>query len=382
MGFKDLIQDVTDLAQDSIDSIQSEIALKKEAQQRLREEMNRRISAYTDTLVKKLTENASPACLLNTDTDVIVSFTESFSQYYYLPVNNSASSKLVFYPNHQNAIKSIRKYFFNYTDDEQFLMQFKDAQGQTLILTTTGLHFKVLFPENAAFYVIGKLKKEELCDLNLVDTEDSLAFLVNGYPLILIPKTSFSPTDSLSLLAYLKRLNSQDYSISTRQIHDFIFSKLDIDHIEKIKPHLSEHEELLYFAWGLDNMNSNKFLICTTLKIIVFDEEISSEKEYLYKEITRLTTKPNTVNLFDISLSIGINPDDIIIETSQSTETISILYSKEAQHVVDLYTKYKTLNNNEADPVTLLERLGVLKEKGVLTESEFLEKKKELLAKI
>jgi hypothetical protein len=32
--------------------------------------------------------------------------------------------------------------------------------------------------------------------------------------------------------------------------------------------------------------------------------------------------------------------------------------------------------------MTLLERLGVLKEKGILTEDEFLEKKKELLSKI
>ncbi|MDI3536085.1 MAG: PH domain-containing protein [Eubacteriaceae bacterium] len=382
MGFKDLIQDVTDLAQDSIDSIQSEIALKKESQQKLREEMNRRISSFTQTILKKLTEGANSTILLNSETDVIVSYVEAFYQFFYLPANNTASSKLTFFPDHEKALKSIKKYFSTYSDDEQFLMQFKDDQGQSLVLTDDGLHFKVLFPENSAFYGIGKLEKANLSNLNLVDSEDSLAFLVNGYPLILIPKTSLNQTDTLSLFAFLKRLNAGDFVITNSQIHDFILSKLDSQHVEQVTAHLDSQEKLLYFAWGLDNMNSNKFLICTTSKLFIYDKEISFEKEFFYKEITDLSSQPSSISLLDVSLSIGINPNDIIIKTAKDTETISILYPKEAQHVIDLYKKYKTLNETNDDPMTLLERLGVLKEKGILTEDEFLEKKKELLSKI
>ncbi|WKY45248.1 SHOCT domain-containing protein [Eubacteriaceae bacterium ES2] len=382
MGFKELIQDVTDLAQDSIDSIQSEIALQKESQQKLREEMNRRISSFTQSILNKLTEGANSTLLLANQSDVIVSYTEAFYQFFYLPANNTASSKLTFYPDHQKALKSIKKYFSTYTDDEQFLMQFKDDQGQSLVLTTGGIHFKVLFPENSAFYAIGKLEKKNLSNLNLVDTEDSLAFLINGYPLILIPKTSLNQTDTLSLFAFLKRLNVGDFVITNDQIHDFILSKLDSLHVEQVTAHLASQEKLLYFAWGLDNMNSNKFLICTTAKIFIYDEEISLEREFFYNEITDMTTEPSSINLFDLSLSIGVNPNDIIIKSANETETISILYQKEAQHVINLFSKYKTLSNTNDDPLTLLEQLGTLKEKGILTEDEFLEKKKELLSKI
>ena len=52
MSFKDLIKDVSNFAQDSLDSFQEEVALKKEEQQRLREEMNRRINHYKEEIMQ------------------------------------------------------------------------------------------------------------------------------------------------------------------------------------------------------------------------------------------------------------------------------------------------------------------------------------------
>ena len=81
MGLKDLFKDVTDLAKESIDSIQADLALKKEEQDRLRAEMELRIKTYTDTLLEQLLNPAdAPAQpLINATDEEVLEFTKEFN---------------------------------------------------------------------------------------------------------------------------------------------------------------------------------------------------------------------------------------------------------------------------------------------------------------
>ena len=111
MGLKDLFKDVTDLAKESIDSIQADLALKKEEQERLKAEMDQRIKNYTDTLVEKLlTPTETPASLLiNAGDDDVVGFTKNFCEKLLLPANSPAATKIDMHPYEEKALKNVLK---------------------------------------------------------------------------------------------------------------------------------------------------------------------------------------------------------------------------------------------------------------------------------
>jgi hypothetical protein len=99
-----------------------------------------------------------------------------------------------------------------------------------------------------------------------------------------------------------------------------------------------------------------------------------------------------------------MNPNDTEIKTADAIETISILYPREAQRVIQIYTAHKPegtpkdttegsspqqpeANAQQAaspqeDPIAMIEKLASLKEKGIISEEEFSQKKQELLAKL
>ena len=390
MSFKDLIKDVSNFAQDSIDSIQEDIALKKEEQQRLREEMNRRIGQYREEIMEKLLKNPKSQPLIIDDTSTIISFTESFYHELYLPASNASNSQLNFYPEYDNTMKDISKIFSNFTEEEQFLMEYKDSKEQTLLLSTSNLYFKIIFPEKNSFYCVSHLELKDLYHFAVEEIEQNVTFLINDFPLITIPKEKLPYSDLLSLKNYLKRLKSRNFSIKPDEIHSFILSKLSPETIHILQAHLNPEENLIYFAWGLDSINSNKFVACSNKKIFIYDQEISSTKNFYYDTIQSITTQSSTINLLDFSLSIGTNPNELVIKTTDKTEIISILYAKEAQKVIDVYQNFSKKNpkNNDNhlkqynDPIILLEKLAKLREVGVLTDEEFKIKKEEILNRL
>lgn len=388
MSFKDLIKDVGNFAQEGIDSIQEEIALKKEEQQRLREEMNRRISCYREEIMENLLINPKDKPLIIDDASVILSFTESFYYNLYLPASNASNSHLSFYPEYDKNIKDFSKTFSNFSKDEHFLMGYRDLNEEILLLSTDNLYFKIIFPENNAFYCLGQLPLKDLYSFNIQENEHYIIFSVNDLALISIVKKELPYIDLICLKEYLIRLKNRNFDISPDQVDQLILSKLNSSTIEILKKHLKADENLLYFAWGLDSINSNKFVACTNKKVFLYDKEINLCKSFYYQEITAITTKPSSINIMDISLSIGINPNDLIIKTKDEIEVISILYSKEAQRVIEIYQKFtkelpkKTNSNKQEDPIELLEKLAKLRQEGILTEEEFKTKKEDILSRL
>lgn len=406
MGLKDLFKDVTDLAKESIDSIQADLALKKEEQERLRAEMDQRIKTYTETLMEQLLNpvDASTNPLINTEDDEIVEFTKNFSEKLLLPANSASATKIDMYPYEEKVLKNVLKTFPTYNMQEKFLFQFKDSKGQIILLTSSNLYFKILFPENNSFFAAGSLPKEKLFDISINRGDEQCTLIVNAITLITIPAAEIKTIDTITLTEYLCRLKKNDLMITDDQVDAFIQTKLDPTTLEIVKTFLDADEKLIYFAWGLDNLVSKKFLTCTSEKIVLYDRDLTAKKTFAYDQILSLTTQPSTVSFLDLSLTLGMNPNDTEIKTAGAIETISILYPREAQRVIQIYNAHKPEGTHQdpseessapqsqataqqsttpqEDPIAMIEKLASLKEKGIISEAEFNQKKQELLAKL
>lgn len=406
MGFKDLFKDVTNLAKESIDSIQADLALKKEEQERLRAEMDQRIKSYTDTLMEQLLNPVEPSSSLfiNAGDDELGSFTKIFFDKLLLPANSASATKIVMHPDEEKVLKTVLKSFPTYNIQEKFLFQFRDSKGQLILLTNSNLYFKIVFPENNSFFAVGSVPKEKLFDVTINAVDEQFKLLINNITLITAPMEEVKKFDTLTLTEYLYRIKNNDLAISDDQVNSFIQSKLDPTTLEIVKTFIDPDEKIVYFAWGLDSLGSKKFLTCTSQKIVLYDRDLTTKKSFNYDQILSLTTKPSTVSFLDLSLTLGMNPNDTEIKTADAIETISILYSREAERVIQIYNAHKPEGTpnptpekpsseqqtssqqqtapSQEDPIAMIEKLAVLKEKGILTEEEFNQKKKDLLEKL
>jgi len=406
MGFKDLFKDVTDLAKDSIDSIQAEVALRKEEQQRLREEMEQRIKSFTDGLIAQLLNNTDPKALpfINASDEALMNYTQDFFEKLLLPANSSSATKIDMHPNDEKALKNILKTFPNYKLSEKFLFRFKDSKSQIILVTTSNLYFKVVFPENNSFFCVGSVPKEKIVDISLNQNDEEFQLLVNNITLISSTGNEVKRFDFITLSEYLYRIKTNDFTITDDQVDAFIQSKLDPATLAIVKTITEPNENLVYFAWGLDSAASKKFLLCTDKQILLYNRDLDEKKSFDYNDITSLTTKQSTVTFLDLSLTLGMNPNDTEIHTKDFIETISIFYSREAERVIQIYNDHKpeppTRESSESpsseqsasasqqpetpkvDPIAMIEKLAGLKDKGIITEDEFNQKKKDLLEKL
>ncbi|WP_373481680.1 SHOCT domain-containing protein [Acetobacterium sp.] len=406
MGIKDLFKDVTDLAKESIDSIQADLALKKEEQERLKAEMDQRIKTYTDTLVTQLLNPvaAPDSPLINAGDDEVVGFTRNFCEKLLFPANSPAATKIDMHPDEEKVLKNVLKTFPTYNILEKFLFQFKDSKGQLLLLTTSNLYFKIRFPENQSFFVAGSIPREKLFSIAINKGEEHCTLIVNSITLITTPAEEVKTIDIITLTEYLWRLTNNDFVIDDAQIDAFIASKLDPTTLEIVKSFLEPDEMLVYFAWGLGSLVSKKFITCTNRKIVLYDRNLSTKKSFHYDQIVSMSTQPSTLSFLDLSLTLGMNPNDMEIKTADAIETISILYALEAERVIAIYNAHKpagsaptapeqsasespqtvtsTTDPPPEDPIAMIEKLAGLKEKGIISEEEFNQKKQELLAKL
>ncbi|WP_303866555.1 SHOCT domain-containing protein [Acetobacterium wieringae] len=404
MGLKDLFKDVTDLAKESIDSIQADLALKKEEQERLRAEMDQRIKTYTDTLVEQLVNPPEvPAqSLINASDDEVLKFTKDFNDKLLMPANSPVSTKISLHPDDEKALKNVTKTFPGYNLEEKFLFQFRDDKGQTLLLTTSNLYFKIVFPENQSFFAVGSIPREKLFCITINQGDAHCTILVNQISLITTPVEEVKAIDIITLTEYLKRLGGNDFAIDDNQVDSFIAAKLDPTTREIVAGFLEPGEKLVYFAWGLGSLVAKKFITCTSQRIVLYDRELNSKKSFPYDQILSLTTQPSTVSFLDLSLTLGMNPNDTEIKTIDAIETISILYAREAERVIQIYQAHtpdaataatpehspaeplqtEATEQTAEDPIAMIEKLAGLKEKGIISEEEFNQKKQELLAKL
>ena len=332
-------------------------------------------------------QNPQNKPLIIADSAMIMSFTESFYDDLYLPASNAPQSQLTFYPESDDDIPKI---FSDFTAQEHLLMEYKDSREQGILLTTDHLYFKIIFPDNKAFYCLGHLNLANLYHFTVEESDQEIIFLINDFSLLKVAKDDLSTSDLLSLKNYCHRLSTQHFDINLAEIHHLILAKLDSQTVAILQEHLAPDETLVYFAWGLDSMNSNKFVACTSQKIFLYDHEINLIQSFYYDRITAISTQATTINLLDLSLSIGINPHELSIKTADQRKTINILYEKEAKKVIDVYQRFaKESSSGQAKPLKpqedgldLLEKLASLKAAGILTSAEFDAKKEDILNRL
>ena len=399
MSFKDLIKDVTDLAKDSYDTIQSDIALKIEEQQRLRDEMNSQIKVNTQNIMSRLLENVSSmdSPFINTGNEALVSFTKEFAAKLLMPGNSSAS-RIDMHPYEEKVLKNIQRTFPEYAFSESFLFQFKDSSGQIILVTTNNIYFKIALPDKPSFYSIGSIPKEKVFDITVNQVDEAFEINVNRCLLISSPSTDVRKFDYITLTNYLSRIKNNDFTITEDQMDALTRNKLDNHILEIIGKYISDDENLIYFAWGGNSMTSKDFVVCTNKQLLMLSRDLTkSIKQLRYEDITSISTQQDTVEFLDFSLTVGMSPNNILIHTSGKNENINILYSREAQRVVEVYQQYKKEFYEDAkqtcathkesavsqkNPIELIEKLAGLKEKGMITEEEFNQKKQELLGKL
>lgn len=399
MSFKDLIKDVTDLAKDSYETIQSEISLKIDEQQRLRDEMNSQIKTNTEALISQLLANTTSMDIpfIQADSEFLVSFTKEFCTKLLLP-GNSTSSRIDMPPFEEKALKNVQKMFPDYSLSENFLFQFKDSKGQIVLLTTNNLYFKVALPDKPSFYSVGSIPSEKLFDININQDDEKFQINVNTVMLISSQTTDVKKFDYITLCDYINRIKNNDFIITEKQIDALTRKKLDPDILEIIQKYLTADEKLIYFAWGGNSIAAKDFVVCTNKQLLMLSRDLTKIiKQFSYEDITSISTQQDTLEFLDFSLTVGMNPNNILIQVSGTDENINVLYSREAEHVVKVYQLYKKGSYEEEpqeksttkesvppqeNPIELLEKLAVLKDKGIITEEEFNQKKQELLAKL
>lgn len=155
-------------------------------------------------------------------------------------------------------------------------------------------------------------------------------------------------------------------------------------HIKKYrKKHLSAGEEILTwcsgyvgsFAFGAKEPAKEGALIITKTKVIFYRAGLTSEihESIPLANISAVDTKSK---LGFKTITISTSNNDIVFKTIDAEGTKQVLETLNAC----IAAKANPTAAVEESPLEKLKKLGELKEAGVVTEAEFMEKKKELLA--
>jgi hypothetical protein len=146
--------------------------------------------------------------------------------------------------------------------------------------------------------------------------------------------------------------------------------------IKELPSILQEDEKLEALIFGrLDN--GNGVLVCTDRRLIFIDKGLLyglKVKEFPIDKITSVSYKTGLMyGKFTIT-----SKEDAVIELVDKNEIRPF-----AEHVTNKLNSKKTESSvntsSEDDVVSKLERLAALKEKGILTDEEFLEQKTKIL---
>lgn len=406
MAFKDLLKTATDKANSMASAAQSKYtqmqqnqAIKKEEMQRKMDEMKARVSEYERVIFNEIASGFSGVPFVEIENN-IYDFTKEFYEKLLLPANSVSASKITMLPYADKIVKKVQKNIETFDTSETPLFEMDGDKGEYIVLTPTRLYVSFAFPENPAFFgnlclnleMVSALTFEEhdgVCD---VKCNDVLLF-TNHCPFAF---------DLITVKEYFRRIREKDYQITEEQIDVIIKEKIGDNILSIIKQYIFEDELLVYFAWGGDNITAKDFVVCTNKQILMLDREMlgmtKNVKQFYYEDITSMSTDQNTNGILDFALTAAFKVCNVNIYVAGTQEKIQTLFNYEAERVIRIYQEYrrsikqeekqaKTVVVQQAAPqqddvFSMLEKLGKLKEAGILTEEEFNAKKADLLSKM
>jgi hypothetical protein len=283
-----------------------------------------------------------------------------------------------------------------------------DKENQEFILTATHIYFKVCLEEDRKFFAVGTIPCEKIDQLSMDRDNECYWFKCNGVKLASLKITHTYEADFISMNQFFESLETKDFDITEEEIEGIIRKKIGENIYNKIKGYmLYDNEKLIYFAWGLDSLTAKDYIVCTTKQIIIMNRELfgatANIKQFYFEDITSMTTVQNRGedSLLNMLLTAAFKQCDLAIYVAGAMEKIQTLNKVEAERVIRIYQIYRKAIKEEAkqpqviiqqaaaqpqaaaeDPLAQLEKLSALKDKGIISESEFTAKKAELLAKI
>ena len=340
----------------------------------------------------------------------LMDFTKDFYVKILLPANSTAISNIYMFPYiTEKMIKKISATYPGFSSFDKPLVYLQDKDGQEFILTHNNFYFKTCIPEDKRYFSTGMIPNQRLSDFSLVLSNDQYLYTCNGIVLGSIATGIFIETDYITLTNYFDSIRTRDFVITVEEIDSIIRKKIGNDLYLKIKSYtVDEDEKLTYFAWGLDSILAKDYIICTTNQIMIMNRELlgasSNVKQFYYEDITSMTTVQNRGedDLFSMILTAAFKQCDLTISVAGATEKISTLNKIEAERVIKIYHENrkkikdssKAMNSYSApapvqqpvqqmeDPIAQLEKLAMLKERGIIDQEEFNQKKIELLSRI
>jgi hypothetical protein len=165
-----------------------------------------------------------------------------------------------------------------------------------------------------------------------------------------------------------------EYSRIAREIgDDQFFTKKELNHLPKI---LADGEQVLAFTSGL--MDNHTWLITLTDRRIIF---LDKGMFFGLKQITIDLDKVNAV-----TGETGFLLGKIKIEDGAKERLIDnvwkktvIQFTNKARDAISAYKHHGSMPIDHDDHISKLERLAILKEKGILTQKEFEQQKAKIL---
>ncbi len=420
MGFKDLLKnaaskatemanDVSQKVSEGVAQVQENAAVKKEAEALYASEMNalcKKISLENANLLQSSFEEEKESLFLGLSEEQLLAFTKEFYEKILLPANSTAKSTVYMFPYiTEKMITKITGTTPSFSSFEKPLVFLQDKDGQEFILTPTNLYYKTCLKEDKKYYSTGVISAQNLFDFSLVLSNELYLYTCNGVVLGSISSSTLIETDYITLTNYFESIKAKDFIITDEEIDSIIRKKIGNDLYNKIKQYtVNQDEKLIYFAWGLDSLFAKDYIICTTEQIMIMNRELigvsTNIKQFYYEDITSMTTIQNRGEdaLFAKLLTAAFKQCDLAIYVAGTTEKINTLNKIEAERVIKIYHTYRKIMKDSAktvqtvmtetavqqteDPIAQLEKLALLKDKGIIDQEEFNQKKLELLSRI
>jgi hypothetical protein len=179
---------------------------------------------------------------------------------------------------------------------------------------------------------------------------------------------------------------AKDHMNSNREkINKLRFGKVDVGGINKILKELQDNlydsEDLIGVIHAFDNENRNGGLFITDRRIICICKGLglgTKTTDFPYSKISSIELKSGFVQS-KITIHVTGNTSEYDVHDKELANQIVKFVREKLVEKIDL-TKEKSKDNE--DIFGQIEKLSLLKEKGILSEEEFNKKKVELLNRI
>lgn len=416
MALFDKLKDVADKAKSAADKAKSAIdeaksahEAKKAEQEQYRLEMEALAAEKAKELIANLAEGTTGESVFSKiSKEDLLKFTKEFYDKILLPAHSVNKSNITMHPYiTDKQITKLAQIWSDYNAEETPIIYLKAANNQEILITDKNLYFNVVLVEDVKFLSNGKISCEMISKVSTIQNETASDFLCNGIVLATFANNKAVLEDFISLNHYFECIEKQDFVITDEEVDALIREKIGEKVYAEVKKYLVyDDEQLVYFAWGVNSLSAKDYIVCTNKQVLIVDREVLGAtvdvRQFYYEDITSASTLQNTksndlvVDLIATAIVSATQTCTLVLTVAGSNIRIDTLFKIEAERIVAVYHQFRKAakttaaqpqvivqqQTTQSDPFEQLEKLQKMKDMGIISETEFNEKKAELLSKI